>query len=496
MHGKVVDTATGLIYACTPGVSVRRGRYIPPYGHRHEEINYGWFRIMERTSKLLDSSFAYIDGTFQVELPVGEVYVEMTKGFEYEGRPQETQYRSTQRELNLEISRFADNRSKGWVTADTHVHFLSPSTAVLQGQAEGLNLINLLAAQWGDLFTNVGDITQGDPLSFGMARLLSKWERKTPAHPRPHVSARYSRRTDVPMSAARTPGKIMGDPLWNSLADWSNTCREQRRVLSSPPFPLSCGRGGSRHRPGQDGCRGIPLRDRGEGLYQPSCLVLVSCIELWLQTARCWRNGQDGGFDACGMQPHLRLPRSGGIHLRQLGQSCARRKHLHDFRPVALLPRRRSHAGRRGHPVREAPVEVRRKLRASFRCTVLRSCRTDGWSPRTRAEWSAKSPPREKVKVDGPGWLAARCISNGGQNTAREFKVLAHTSPVYLQMPGQELFAEPGATFLMTLIEGAQTWMDTLATRPDLERLDRIRKMLGEAKERLHQRMHQYGIQH
>jgi hypothetical protein len=98
--------------------------------------------------------------------------------------------------------------------------------------------------------------------------------------------------------------------------------------------------------------------------------------------------------------------------------------------------------------------------------------------------------------VDGPGWLAARCISNGGQNTAREFKVLAHTSPVYLQMPGQELFAEPGATFLMTLIEGAQTWMDTLATRPDLERLDRIRKMLGEAKERLHQRMHQYGIQH
>lgn len=31
----------------------------------------------------MDTFFAYIDGTFQVELPVGEVYVEITKRFEY-----------------------------------------------------------------------------------------------------------------------------------------------------------------------------------------------------------------------------------------------------------------------------------------------------------------------------------------------------------------------------------------------------------------------------
>src|SRR5437879_7846444 len=63
--------------------------------------------------------------------------------------------------MKLEIGRFADLRKEGWITADTHVHFLSPSTAVLEGQAEGLNLINLLAAQWGDLFTNVGDLPKG-----------------------------------------------------------------------------------------------------------------------------------------------------------------------------------------------------------------------------------------------------------------------------------------------------------------------------------------------
>ena len=45
------------------------------------------------------------------------------------------------------------------MTADTHTHFLSPTTALLEAQAEGLNLINLLAAQWGALYTNVGDLS-------------------------------------------------------------------------------------------------------------------------------------------------------------------------------------------------------------------------------------------------------------------------------------------------------------------------------------------------
>ena len=133
----------------------REGRYIPPYGHR-TEINDGWFQDYGADVKLMDTSFAYVDGTFQVELPVGEIYLEMTKGFEFQPVRKKLDIEPGQRELNLEISRLADFRSRGWVTADTHVHFLSPSTAILEGQAEGLNLINLLAAQWGDLFTMLG----------------------------------------------------------------------------------------------------------------------------------------------------------------------------------------------------------------------------------------------------------------------------------------------------------------------------------------------------
>ena len=71
--------------------------------------------------KLMDTLFAYVDGTFQIELPPGEVYVEMTKGFEHEAVRQKVEIQPGQRELTLEIPRFINLRSQGWVTV-LHPH--------------------------------------------------------------------------------------------------------------------------------------------------------------------------------------------------------------------------------------------------------------------------------------------------------------------------------------------------------------------------------------
>jgi hypothetical protein len=101
---------------------------------------------------------------------------------------------------------------------------------------------------------------------------------------------------------------------------------------------------------------------------------------------------------------------------------------------------------------------------------------------------------KEKVHVPGPGWIAARCASRLGPITRWEMSVLAHTSPVYLRVIGQELFSAPAAAYILTLIEGTQTWFENLATRPDPERFERIRKTLAEAREVLHRRMHQHGV--
>src|SRR6185295_11191141 len=69
LHGQVVDASTNRPTPVRLAFRSRDGRYIPPYGHRGE-INDGWFQDYGADVKLMDTSFAYIDGSFQVELPV------------------------------------------------------------------------------------------------------------------------------------------------------------------------------------------------------------------------------------------------------------------------------------------------------------------------------------------------------------------------------------------------------------------------------------------
>jgi hypothetical protein len=65
-----------------------------------------------------------------------------------------------------------------------------------------------------------------------------------------------------------------------------------------------------------------------------------------------------------------------------------------------------------------------------------------------------------------------------------------------VQVAGRELFSPEAATYFLQLIDGAQIYVETLATRPDAETLGRIRKVYTDARAELHRRMHQHGIQH
>jgi hypothetical protein len=103
---------------------------------------------------------------------------------------------------------------------------------------------------------------------------------------------------------------------------------------------------------------------------------------------------------------------------------------------------------------------------------------------------------RETVTVPGPGWLAARCSSRLGPTTAWGLAIQAHTSPIYFHVPSRELFSAPAVAYMLTLIDGAETWARTLATRPDPERMELVLSHLRAARERLHRRLHEHGITH
>jgi hypothetical protein len=421
----------------------------------------------------------------------------MTKGFEYEAVRKKLRIESNQRELKLEISRFTDNRSKGWVTADTHVHFISPSTAILEGQAEGLNLINLLAAQWGDLFTNVGDIPQG-PLTSRDGETVVQVGTENRQHILGHLCLLGGRAEPVyPMSAGGPQESYLGDALWNSLADWSDTCRERGGLVITAHFPYPAAEVGAGIVLGKtDALELYP--DFGEEFNNLRFLY-------WYRVLNCgYRLPVVAGTDKMAAWIPVGANRT-YAHLGQQeftfdnwakairsGNTFMTSGPLLFFHADSRAPGEEITLGAGG-----GAVEVQAEARSFVpfhRVEIVLNGRVV--ASREERDGVREMTLREKVQVNGPGWLAARCFSKVGLTTSWDLKVLAHTSPVYVQVPRQDLFSESGAAFLMTLIEGAQTWVETLATRPDAERLHRIRKMLSDARDRLHQRMHEHGIHH
>jgi hypothetical protein len=495
VHGKVIDRATGRPTAARLAFRSAHGRYIPPYGHR-TEINDAWFQDYGGDVKLMDSPFAYVDGTFQVELPAGEVYVELSKGFEYGTVRRRVNIDASQRELTLEVSRFADLRAQGWMTADTHVHFLSPSTAVLEGQAEGLNLINLLAAQWGDLFTNVGDLAHGPITSHdGETTVWVGTENRQ--HLLGHLGLLGGRGEPVyPMSASGPSESYLGDPVWTSLADWTDACHKREGLAVAVHFPYPTAELAADMVLGKiDAVEIYPYGDYFNTLR----------LRDWYRYLNCgYRVPCVGGTDKMGAY----MPAGANRTYAHIGseppdfanwaKAVRKGNTFCTTGPLLLLtvdgraPGDEIAAGPGGGTL-EVRVEARsfvpfHKLEVVLNGRVAAS--------RDSAGGARELVLNEKLRASGPAWIAARCASKYGPTTNWRLGIQAHTSPVYVSAPGQELFSAAAASYMLTLVEGSRTWLDTLATRPDPERFARAHQVLEEAKKHLHDRLHRHGIRH
>jgi hypothetical protein len=497
LYGQVVDAATRRPTPVRLSFHSPNGRYLPPYGHA-TEINPGWFQDYGADLQLGEASFAYVDGTFQVELPVGEVYVEMTKGFEYEAVRKKLNIRPGQRELKLEIPRMEDLRSRGWVTADTHVHFLSPPTAILEGQAEGVNLINLLASQWGDLFTNVGDLSAG-PVTSRDGETLVWVGTENRQHILGHIGLLGGKGPPVyPMCTSGPSESYLGDPAWSTMAEWADACRQREGLAVAVHFAY----------PTSEIAADIVLGKIDAVEVRPDFSEHFNSLYIldWYRYLNCgYRLPVVGGTD----KMSGRMPVGGERTYAYLGQEpfsfaswakAVRRGNTFMTSGPLLLFQADGHTPgdeitiNSGGATVEVQVEAKSVVPFHYLQVILNGRVV---ASREDTGGTRELTIKEKVYVAGPGWLAARCSSRLRNETGQwPLRVCAHTSPVYFRVPEQELFSPPAASYMLALIEGSLTWVENVATRPDSERYERMRKIFLDARERLHRRLHEHGIEH
>ena len=462
VHVTVLDDETGRPVPCRVHFRSPEGIPYQPHGHHnHLNSNMGtWHIDIGSDVRLGQITYAFIDGTCQGWLPRGDVIVDVARGYEYEPLRETVRIEPGQRELTLRLKRWINMNSRRWFSGDSHVHFLSTQGAHTESQAEDLNIVNLLQAQWGSLFTSKEEFTGAPSLSRVGDNIV--WvSQENRQHFMGHMLLWGLKKPVMPWAADGPDEGEIGGTLEITLARWADEAHAQGGYVIGPHFPMPNG--------------------------EPAALIAtgrLDGIEMLRQTEMNtghYYRYLNGGY---------RVPLVGGTD--KMSNEVA----VGTYRTYAYVPEdeeftydnwcRAVVAGRTflsGGPILHFSVdghEIGDVARLSGPGTVEVEAWAESILPIYRLEIiqegrvvaSAQDPNgtrrldlKERIKVDRHTWLAARC---GGLNYFDGLRhhdiwtrgVFAHTSPIYVACGGDWWMYEEGvAQYMLTMVEGDLTYI-------------------------------------
>lgn len=479
------------------------GEYLPPRGH-HRKVNGYWFEDNYGEFVNVHNQYAYINGECEVDLPLGTVYVEIMRGYETTPIRQSFNVTPDTHTVTFELDKVLQWREKGWVTADTHVHFLTPQTALLEGQAEDVHVVNLLASQWGEMFSNVTDFdgktTLGAREFGGDGEFLVRVGTENRMQVLGHISLLGYRGEMIhPLCSGGPSESAIGDPLEVTMAEWAKRCIDQGGLTVMPHAPN-------------------PQLERAADIV----LGLVNAIEMMTFNPLNPALAQINPYGVADWYRYLNL----GYHVPVVGGSdkmaassllggIRTYAHLGDREftyenwmeavragntfvtvgPLATLevdghvPGSRIQLGREGGTVDVSWRVESVSLPIEQVELIVGGLAVEQFTPSTPLEASGQTT----LRIDDSTWVALRVR---GSYREQQGEIAAHTSAVQILVEDKPLFNQVDAGLVLDQIQGAIAYVDTLAPRPAAQRYKQLRATLESAYNQLHQRMHRAGIFH
>ena len=490
--------------ACVPvklHVHGEWGEYLTPVD-RHRIPNPAWFEdysvdFVHRGTHLC----TYIPGETTIDLPLGNVYIEVSKGFEIRPVRKIIEVVASTQEVVIEIEKVLPWREQGWVTADTHVHFLSPMSAMLEGSAEGVNVINLLASQWGELMTNVGDFdgkhTWGSTETGGDGEYLVRVGTENRQHVLGHISLLgYQGNIIAPMTTGGPDESALGDPIEILLTEWARQCKQQGGLVVLPHFP----------NPRAEHAASIVSGDV-DALEMTSWGNLYGGINPyslsdWYRYLNCGYlvaavGGTDkmGAYTAVGtVRTYAKIDQNDDFTYTNWMKAVQRAETFVTYGPLLEFA------------VDGQPMGSRIEMSATGGTVDVTWRVASTTIPMSRVELIVNGEIRESletqpweqsghwsVKVDKSSWLA---LLVRGHYADKPEIIAAHSSPVMIAVEQLPLLAAADAVTILEQIEGALAYLDTVGTRAEDAAYKRMRLVLTSAHRSLHNRMHQQGQYH
>jgi hypothetical protein len=485
------------------------GEYLAPVD-RHRLPNSAWFQDYsvdfahgsDWGGGGTDVHFCtYIPGETAIDLPLGRVYIEVSKGFEIRPVRKIVEVTPNTEEIIIPIEKVLPWREKGWVTADTHVHFLSPMSALLEGSAEGVNVVNLLASQWGELVTNVGDFdgrtTWGSREAGGEGEYLVRVGTENRQHVLGHISLLgYGGRIIAPMTTGGPDESALGDPIEVLLTEWARQCKKQGGLVVLPHFPQPRAEHAASIVSGEIDALEMTAWGNLYGGIEPYSL------SDWYRYLNCgYLVAAVGGTDkmsantAVGtVRTYARLAAGEPFTYQGWMEAVRRAETFVTYGPLLDF-------SVDGHPM-GSRIEMSRRGGTVDVTWGVASVTV----PLSRVELVVNGEIRESlavppdqaggswsVRVDKSSWLA---LLVRGHYADKPEIIAAHSSPVMISVEGSPMLPAADAVTILEQIEGALAYLDTVGTRADDIAYKRMRLVLTSAHRALHNRMHQQGTYH
>lgn len=498
---RVVDRESGKPVPVKVHVHGEAGEYLAPLD-RHRYPNFDWYEDL--SADFVHQGLhncAYIGGETTIDLPLGRVYVEVSKGFEVRPVRRVLEVRPSTKTITIPIEKVLRWREQGWVTADTHVHFISPTTGLLEGAAEGVNVVNLLASQWGELFTNIGDFdgrnTWGSKETGGDGEHLLRVGTENRQHVLGHISLLgYRGRAILPLTTGGPDESALGDPVDVLLCEWARQCRKQGGIVVLPHF--------AQPRAEHAACLveglidGVEMTSWGD-LYHG---IDPYSISDWYRYLNCGHfvpavagtDKMSANTPVGAVRTYARIPEgreftyASWMEAIRSGHTFVTYGPLLDFAVEGKVPGERIAMTRSGGRVsvhwNVASVTVpMTRVDLVVNGEIRERVSVKPWAQ--MGDWS--------IEVDRSSWLA---LLVRGQYPGKPEMIAAHSSPVTVAVEGSPFFAAADAATILEQIEGVLAFIGQVGTRAEDKAYKRMRRVLTGAWRRLHNRMHEMGYHH
>ena len=485
------------------------GEYLAPLD-RHRIPNSSWFEDYSADfvgrPNIRDEDdgphlCTYINGETVIDLPLGSVYVEVTKGFEIKPVRTVVEIGPDTDEVIIELERVLPWRERGWVTADTHVHFLSPMTALLEGSGEGVNVVNLLASQWGELMTNVGDydgaFIWGSAETGGDGEWLVRVGTENRQHVLGHISLMgYEGSIIAPMTTGGPNESAIGDPIDVLLTEWARQCHRQGGLVVLPHFPNPRAEHAASIIEGDIDAIEMTSHNR---LYSG---ISPYSLSDWYRYLNCgYLVPAVGGTDkmsastAVGtVRTYARIARGTPFTYEEWMDAVKRAETFVSYGPlIEFVVDGRPPGGRIDMSATGGTVDIAWEAASAT-------------MPMSRVELVVNGEIRESVVVDA--WQASgiwtlrveescwAALLVRGHYADKPEVIAAHSSPVMIWVENSPMLAAADALTILEQIVGAMAYLDTVGTRKDVATYKRMRMVLEAAHRTVHNRMHRLGHYH